>query len=230
MARGSQSLTSALSEKIKDRILTTGLQGGDPLMTEAQLGKEFGASHRVTREAVNRLRALGVVESRRRKGIVVGNADPVKLFSSSVALFGRTRANFIELARLRFTLEIGALDMAIVKASSSQLEQLKQFAEQFASLVADHADRAALYAVEYSFHRTILEATGSRLIAGMHQVLFDFFKSEEKLYSEPPVGLEAAAWEHKMIAEAFRARDLERTRAFLRWHLHPLLLEEPVAR
>ena len=37
-------------------------------MTKAQIAQEYGASRTVTREALSRLQALGILEGRKRKG------------------------------------------------------------------------------------------------------------------------------------------------------------------
>jgi len=49
-----------LARKIRHRIQTEHWTDGAFFMTEAQLAAEYGASRTVTREAVNRLQALGV--------------------------------------------------------------------------------------------------------------------------------------------------------------------------
>lgn len=53
-------------------------------MTEAQLAAEYGASRTVIREAVSRLQALGILEGRKRKGLIVRHPDPLQLFSNSL--------------------------------------------------------------------------------------------------------------------------------------------------
>ena len=60
-----------LAQKIRHRIQTERLPDGSFFMTEAQLAAEYGTSRTVTREAVSRLQALGILEGRKRKGLIV---------------------------------------------------------------------------------------------------------------------------------------------------------------
>jgi DNA-binding GntR family transcriptional regulator len=70
-----------------------------------------------------------------------------------------------------------------------------------------------------AFHGVILEMTGNPLIAGMHQVLADYFQFSA-IYNHPPHARKAIR-EHHTIAEAFQRRDLETVRSILRSHLLP---------
>jgi DNA-binding GntR family transcriptional regulator len=67
----------------------------------------------------------------------------------------------------------------------------------------------------------VLQMTGSRLVSGMQDVLTRFFQAAYKDDQFPAD--EASVWQHHELASAIRARDLERARAILRSHWHPLL-------
>src|SRR5690606_38667381 len=117
------------------------------------------------------------------------------------------------------------IDLAVTHATDEQIDQLASLADQFATLAQhDPPDTAALYDLEYRFHRTILDATGSALVAGMHHVLLDFFTSAQRARSpylddRDRESFTETAWGHRMIAQAFRRRDIEQARAAMRHHL-----------
>ncbi len=77
--RASRPATQAheLARTIRQRIQREQLAEGSLFMTEAQLAREYGASRTVTREAVSRLQALGILEGRKRKGLLVRQARSV---------------------------------------------------------------------------------------------------------------------------------------------------------
>lgn len=219
-------------------------------MTEAQIAAEFGASRRVAREAVSRLRAFDLLRSRRRKGLVVGQANPVGLFSGSMQFFGRNPANIRDLAILRYTIEVGAVDLAVANITDTQVAQMLGIARDYDVLVREgfgvkgdsraaakqkkspvkHHEGstlpehivAALDQADYLFHRSILDATASPLIGGMHQVLMDYFRiTREKMITAPPAAahmLDVAA-DHLAIAEAFATRDSDVASKRLKLHL-----------
>src|SRR5271170_2703792 len=104
-AIGRPSRATEIAEEVRRTLLSSGLHEGDRLMTEAELAKQYGVSRGIAREAVGRLRALGLLESRQRKGIVVGRSDPVNLVASALPMYHQTAKDLISLARLRYVLE-----------------------------------------------------------------------------------------------------------------------------
>ena len=64
--------------------------------------------------------------------------------------------------------------------------------------------------------------TGSRLIAGMQQVLVQFFQTMPR--SKPSsASAERICWEHRELLDAMRERDVERARAMIRVQIRATL-------
>ena len=69
--------------------------------------------------------------------------------------------------------------------------------------------------LDLEFHAQILQMTGSRLIAGMQQVLVQFFQIAP--HSErTATSAERIIWEHRELLNAICDRDIERARAMIR--------------
>jgi hypothetical protein len=66
-----RNLYSHVVQALGIRIVRGELGAGEPFPSEAELGREFGASRSVIREAVKSLAARGLLESRTRTGIRV---------------------------------------------------------------------------------------------------------------------------------------------------------------
>src|SRR5690606_18068756 len=101
-----------LARTIRKRIQRDQLPDGSFFMTESQLAAEYGASRTVIREAVSRLQALGILEGRKRKGLLVRRPDPLRLFSSGLPSLVDSPDDWLELAQLRYVLEVGAIELA----------------------------------------------------------------------------------------------------------------------
>lgn len=226
-----RTLTAALVRRIGASIVAQQLPAGAAYMTEQEVAQQFGASRRVAREAVARLRALGVLESRQRRGLTIAKPDPCELLSQTLPFFNQEPDDFWELAKLRYTLEIGALDLAVAQRTPAHLDAMAAAADGYTRFVragAPQRRRRQMYELEYAFHQQILQASSSPLIAGLHQVLLDYFHAEETLnpflrQAHLQQAWDDTAWEHHAIVEAFRSRDVERARALLRHHLQGLL-------
>jgi DNA-binding FadR family transcriptional regulator len=63
-ARRTRSLAEAVVEYLKERIASQALQRGDKLPTESELMDTLGVSRTVIREAISRLQAGGLIETR----------------------------------------------------------------------------------------------------------------------------------------------------------------------
>jgi DNA-binding FadR family transcriptional regulator len=204
-----------LAAKIRRRIQSEQWADGSFFMTEAQLATEYGASRTVTREAVSRLQALGILEGRKRKGLLVRHPDPLRLLSNSLPSLAASPNDWRELAQLRYALEVGAIELAIRAANDEQIERLANIMRQMEIALLDETPSDRSVDLDLEFHAQILQMTGSRLIAGMQQVLVQFFQrvphSEKTATSADRI-----IWEHRELLNAIRERDVERARAMIR--------------
>lgn len=218
-----KNLSQQLAERIRRHIEQARLRDGDLLMTEAELAEKFDVSRTVAREAVGQLRAIGLLEGRKRKGLIVRHPDPVRLFNASLPSLAKSQQDLFELARLRFVLEVGAIELAVKNATSEQIAELLRIAAQIKESVSGRV--GAQKELDVAFHSLLLEMTGSKLVAGMQRVLLDFFRT---VRSRPPadaLNAERIAWEHTELAAAIRDRDLERARAMIRVQVRRYLPE-----
>ncbi len=204
-----------LAKTIRQRIQGAQLSDGSFFMTEAQLAAEYGVSRTVAREAVSRLQALGILEARKRKGLLVRHPDPLRLLSNSLPSLAASPDDWRELAKLRYALEVGAIELAIRTATDQQIVQLGQITEEMEEALREDTQSARSVRLDLAFHAQILQMTGSRLIAGMQQILVQFFQiaphSEQTAASADRI-----TWEHRELFNAIRDRDVERARAMIR--------------
>src|SRR4051794_35548455 len=91
-----RSRAAELADQIRRRLISDEFAEGDFFMTELQLSQEFGASRSTTREAVIRLRELGILEGRKKKGLIVRRCDPVELLSRSLPAMAKSEQDIHE--------------------------------------------------------------------------------------------------------------------------------------
>jgi GntR family transcriptional repressor for pyruvate dehydrogenase complex len=211
-----------LAQKIRHRIQTERLPDGSFFMTEAQLAAEYGTSRTVTREAVSRLQALGILEGRKRKGLIVRCPDPLRLFQNSLPSLMTSPDDWRDLAQLRYALEVGSVELAVRAATDEQIERLGKIEQELEQAVLENAASARTVELDVKFHSLILEMTGSRLIAGMQQVLVQFFQESPRSVPSSS-SAERICWEHRELLNAIRDRDVERARAMIRVQIRATL-------
>ncbi len=216
------SLAFQIAELIRQKIKDGKLRPGDALGTEVRFAEELGVSRNIVREAIGRLRALGIVEGKQRVGLVVGQTDPVYLFDQGLPLFAVNEpVKMNELAKLRYVLEMGAIELAVQNASHEQIEKMRELADQMEEMQKQGKNKESNF-LEEKFHSLILKSSGSELLARMHVVLSRFFiNAYKKKGGYDPVD-EQSLSEHKEIAEAFRRKDVEVVRSLLQRHLQKI--------
>jgi GntR family transcriptional regulator, transcriptional repressor for pyruvate dehydrogenase complex len=220
-----KNLSQQLAERIRQHVEQARLPDGALFMTEAEVAEKYQVSRTVAREAVGRLRAIGLLEGRQHKGLIVRHPDPLRLFSDSLPSLARSDQDMSELARLRYVLEVGAIELAVRCATHEQIARLTEIAEQIKKVVRTRAGSKRQKDLDIAFHSLLLEMTGSELVAGMQRVLVDFFRAVSQRTPLDAANAERAAWEHAELAAAVRDRDVERARAMIRAQLRRYLSE-----
>jgi len=206
-------------------VVASGLKAGDVLCRESELEDKLGVSRPILREAISRLRAVGLLDSRQSVGLIVGKPDPFALFEQGFEAVAMDALEMRELAELRYALEVGAAELVVERATPRQLTRLKQLADEFdAGGLKKNPDRT-VDDIELDFHTTYLETGQNRMLTRMHSVITAFFRRAvreiagwNKDWKE-----DATVWGHQAIVQALRERNVERTRAMVAGHLAGLL-------
>lgn len=203
-----------LAERIRERIQSERLTDGAFFMTESDLAEEYQVSRTVAREAVSRLTAIGLLEGRKRIGLIVRRPDPLRLLQLGLPSLFDSEQDVSELSMLRYVVEMGAVDLAIRNGSDEQCQQLCELAGEMAAAIrSDQAERIA--ELDITFHSLLLQMTSSKLIAGMQRVLVNFFQSVYQEYQSDETTGERMIWEHQELAAAIRDRDSNRARTMM---------------
>ncbi len=172
-----KNLSQQLADRIRLFIEEARLPDGELFMTEAEVADQFNVSRTVARDAVGRLQAIGLLEGRQRKGLIVRRPDPVRLFSASLPFLAKSEQDVSELSQLRYVLEVGAIELAVKNATNDQITQLMSLADQMRTIGSGKHEVERANGLDFQFHSLLLKMTGSSIIAGMQRVLkVDFFQ------------------------------------------------------
>jgi DNA-binding FadR family transcriptional regulator len=160
---GSINLTQSLVQKLGSSIVRGDLPAGKALPIEAELGKKFGASRTVMREAVKILSTKGLIGQRPRVGTYVHPEDKWDLLDAEVLTWILDRHFSHSLVRefleVRFGIEPAAAALAAVNATAEDKELLRQKLEKMKGALNGHFDPVA---ADIAFHATILEISHNR--------------------------------------------------------------------
>ncbi|MFH0962884.1 MAG: FCD domain-containing protein [Planctomycetota bacterium] len=221
--RDGDGLIGKVTEGIRSEIIHRGLKQGDHIGTEGDLERRLGISRNIVREAVARLRALGVVRSLRGKGLIVAMPDMARIVENGLSFTAPTQIGLRELSELRYVFEMGIVDLAVVRATDEQIARLVALGEQDAALavrapLSPDDCRKSLKITE-AFHLVILEASGSEPARSLGAVIHAYFvrlMKEVPDFSSRPPGIRAEYLrEHRALARTFVKRDVHAARTVL---------------
>ncbi len=219
--RRPRSLAHGLVESLGERIRTGGLAAGDKLPTEAAIMAEFDVSRTVVREAISKLQAAGLVETRHGIGTFVlgmGEGGAFRITADQMA----TLNDVVAVLELRIGVETEAAALASQRRTEAQLSAMRDALGAFAA--AAEAGRDAVGA-DFQFHLEIARATGNPHFEQLMTTLGAPSIPRARLSTEQP---DAAAQrdylrrvnaEHESILNAIAAQDSEGARAAMRTHL-----------
>lgn len=163
----------------------SGNPSNSQLPKEQDFADRLGVSRGVVREALSRLRVLGVIETKRKKGTVVVTPDVfgvLKLICSSGLL---DKDALRDLYQLRLMLEIGMADFVFQNKNKDLMLKLEQIiaseveCEEMLNRTEDdeEAFRIAeeLRDVDIRFHSALFEMTGNKSLMDFQYLLRHLF-------------------------------------------------------
>ena len=200
-----RSLFAHVVENLGTRIISGDLNAGEPFPKEADLGREFGASRSVIREAVKSLAARGLIESRTKTGIRV--LDPIhwNLLDSEVLNWRystmRPDQFYGELFEVRQMIEPEAAALAASRATNGEITAI---AEAFTAMTEASPHDASAAEADLLFHRSILAAGHNALLLQLGNLIAVGLYIAHKISSE---SFTVFLPMHKLVLDGIKARD-----------------------
>lgn len=155
------------------------------LPKEQELVEKLGVSRVVVREALSRLRAVGIIETKRKKGSVVVVPEVFGTLRSIVESGLLDKDTLQNLYELRLMLEIGMADFLFANKTDKQMEDLDAIVAEEVKLndemaVAENDEQRyeiarKLTAVDIRFHSKLFEMTGNKSLMDFQYILRHLF-------------------------------------------------------
>lgn len=220
-ARRPRGLVPEIVDSLTQDIREGRLLPGDKLPTESALVDRFEVSRTVVREAISRLQASGLVETRHGIGTFVMEPRDSGTFRLAPEDFA-TAADVIEVLELRISLESEAAYLAAQRRTPENLDVMDKALTAFGDSIRHDSDAVPS---DYQFHLEVARATGNRHFAELMNYLGTMIipRTRIKTAQKAPEGrlgyLERVHHEHERIFEAIRDQDPEAARTAMRTHL-----------
>jgi len=211
-------LSDQVADALSAEIRAGRLAEGDKLPTEAVLVEQFAVSRTVVREAVSRLKSLGMVDSRQGSGVFVkrGGFSPLNFD----AKFAESKQAVIQMVEVRRALEAEVAALAAQRRSSTDVTRIRQ-----AIAALDDAVRAGGDGVEedVNYHRAIADAAKNPFLISTLDYLRQFLRGATRVTRANEARRQDFAAqvrdEHEAIARAIEAGEVAQARRAAARHM-----------
>jgi len=221
-AKHPRKLAYAVVERLSGRIRRGDFKPGDKLPTESEITRAFGVSRTVVREAMSRLQAAEMVETRHGIGTFVREGAGGMPFRIDAVDMG-TLSELIAILELRMSVEAEAAALAAERRSAADLAAMRRALDTFARQVRQAKNAVS---ADFRFHLSIAQAAGNRHFADLIRYLGTMLfprttVNAARLAGEKKVAyLERVNREHEKVYDAIARRAPDAARSAMRAHLN----------
>jgi len=205
------SLVDQVEETIRNYFRVQNLRPGDSVPPEKDLAEAIGVGRSVVREALSRLRMLGLISSRSGRGMVITEPCIFESLKRTAEPSILGEEAMLELLGFRITLEIGMTQLIFQNLNEKHLADLDKIIEHGKEIEFSEYSTAS----EYEFHSKLYEITGNSTIIEFQNIIHPVLVFLNERFREHflPINKEIASRKklvtHKDLVDFLRAGDRE---------------------
>ncbi|EJN18359.1 transcriptional regulator [Pseudomonas sp. GM78] len=214
-------MAESLVERFARRMREGELKRGEKLPTEAHIMAAEGVSRSVVREALSRMQAAGLVETRHGVGTFVKDMPAPEGFTLGPPTIVEL-SEVLDLLQFRLSLEVQAAGMAAERATPQALEELEQALH---ALLQGPEKSGSTINADFQFHLKIAKASGNPYLIDIMKHLGTKLIPRTRMnsaytgQSNRSTYLQGINSEHQQIFDAIASRQVDAARAAMYLHL-----------
>lgn len=218
--------TLSLVDKVEIRLLEffkdNNLKAGDSIPKELDFAETLGVSRTVVREALLRLRTLGLIESKKHRGMLLTEPNIITNFERILdpSLLGMDVLK--NLFELRLILEMGMADFIFERKTEKDLAELEEIVD--AEEEAEARKTTFSLDREIAFHGKLYEISKNKTLLGFQKLLLPVFEYVHLKNKPEDFEYRYSSGKfvtHKMLVNNIKLGTPETFRNAMRQHLEP---------
>jgi DNA-binding FadR family transcriptional regulator len=220
--RSTTTLVDLTEEAIVNYIKGANLEPGDSIpFDENQLSEKLHVSRNVVREALSRLRSFGIIESRKRSGMIMHEPSIKDNLNRIIDPKLLSKEKIIDLLELRYILEIGIIPAIFHNINDEDINDLKRIVP-----VQISKNSYMIFSIEdeIKFHSRIYKIAKNQIINDLQELIIPIYRfihnnQSEFAYYYKKVKDENLSATHSDIIDALERRDQQRYEDIIKRHL-----------
>ena len=210
-------LSDKVTQAIIETIASNRLKPGDVLPPERELGKQFGVSRTVIREAIRALHAKGLLEVRSGSGVRIVAVDAKTVRESMRHFVKGSMLEYAKVDEVRRVLEVAAAGIAAERATPEDIERIDATLAEMGESVDDLKTSIE---VDLAFHRAVAAATHNELFLVLHDSMGEMLSEvRRRNLSRGRNERRLVVGMHQRIRDAIAAHDPPAAQQAMRDHL-----------
>ena len=214
-------LVDKVEIRITEYIKNNRLEVGDTIPKEMEFAEALGVSRTVIREALTRLRTIGIIDSKKHKGMVVSQPDIIENFEKVMETNLLGDETLIDIFELRLILEMGMVELLFARKTEEDLIELGHIVDK----MEKNAPEPNVFSLEneIAFHGKLYDMSGNRTLQRVQKILLPVFQyvHAKKLPDAKTYMYAKKFVSHRQLLNYLLEDDKEKFRKGLAQHLEP---------
>ncbi|MCR4657875.1 MAG: FadR family transcriptional regulator [Lachnospiraceae bacterium] len=204
-------------EQMQELLIDGTWKAGDKLPSENELSATFGVSRMTIRQSMQKLKALGLIETRTGSGSYVKELNPGDSLNELIPLMYIGKPSQMHVFQFREMIESESVRIATPLADEKSLNRLEELFKRMKKASEEDNSRA-FSQQDLKYHMTIVNLTGNPMIIRAYEILGTVLKESmvsviEKMKYTPALGY------HRKILDAMKEKDEVLAEKLMREHI-----------
>lgn len=208
----STTMADIVELRLREYLKKKSFKPGDALPKELELAEALGVSRNVVREALSRLRMLGMIESKKKRGMILARPDILGAFERVLDPLIIDKDTLQDIFELRLVLEMGLADLLYIRKTDKDIEELETIARNEVRTESSFRIKN-----EIAFHGKLYEISDNDTLKRFQNMLlpiFGYVVASEKEFKSGKVT-------HSDLVEILKTGTKEDFRQGMLEHLKP---------
>lgn len=166
----SPSMADRVENQLREYFYTNAFKPGDSLPGEMEIAEKLSVSRNVVREALSRLRMLGIIETKPRRGMVMARPDVLGGFERVLNPFILGKDTLQDIFEIRLILELGMSEFLFKRKNEHKIEELEEIVRAHKNI------RKPTKEEELQFHNKLYEIAGNKTLKRFQVLLSPIFE------------------------------------------------------
>lgn len=216
------SLVDEVELSITNYIKENNLKIGDSIPKELEFAEALGVSRTVVREALLRLRTIGIIESKKHKGMILTHPDIIQNFEKVLETNLLGYQTLHDIFELRLILEMGMADLLFARKTDKDIEEL----EKIVAHEEQNNHNSTIFTLDFevAFHSKLYMISNNATLQRFQNLLlpvFDYVHANMLMDAENFKYSSGKFITHRDLLTQLKEGNPESYRKAMRQHLEP---------